>query len=70
MSEDLKPSGDITTALIKNNKKIKIIGTYHKNKIRESRKNLITKKLNIENDLKIVYDIELFIYEPSNILIN
>ncbi len=39
------------------NKKIKVIGTYYKNKIRENKKNLIVKKLNIENDLKIVYDI-------------
>ena len=40
-----------------NNNKIKIIGTYYKNNIRENRKNLITKKLNIENDLKSIYDI-------------
>ena len=49
--------GNDLLKLFLNNKKIKIIGTYHKNKIRENRKNLITKKLNIENDLKIVYDI-------------
>ena len=36
--------------VILNNKKIKVIGTYYKNKIRENRKNLITKKLNIENE--------------------
>ena len=37
--------------------KIKIIATYYKNKIRENNKNLIIKKINIENDLKIIYDI-------------
>jgi hypothetical protein len=49
--------GNDLLKLFLNNKKIKIIGTYHKNKIRENGKNLITKKINIENDLKIVYDI-------------
>ena len=49
--------GNDLLKLFLNNKKIKIIGTYHKNKIRENRKNLIIKKLNIENDLKIIYDI-------------
>jgi hypothetical protein len=49
--------GNDLLKLFLNNKKIKIIGTYYKNKIRENKKNLIVKKLNIENDLKIVYDI-------------
>ena len=34
-----------------------IIDDYYKNKIRENRKNLITKKLNIESDLNIIYGI-------------
>ena len=49
--------GNDLLKLFLNNKKIKVIGTYYKNKIRENRKNLITKKLNIENDLKVVYEI-------------
>ena len=49
--------GNDLLKLFLNNKKIEIIGTYYKNKIRENRKNLIIKKLNIENDLKIIYDI-------------
>ena len=49
--------GNDLLKLFLNNKKIKIIGTYYKNKIRENKKNLIVKKLNIENDLKIIYDI-------------
>ena len=49
--------GNDLLKLFLNNNKIKIIGTYYKNNIRENRKNLITKKLNIENDLKSIYDI-------------
>mgnify|MGYP000654500327 CR=1 FL=1 len=49
--------GNDLLKLFLNNKKIKIIGTYYKNKIRENKKNLIVKKLNIENDLKIIYGI-------------
>ena len=49
--------GNDLLKLFLNNKKIKIIGTYHKNKIRDNKKNLISKKLNIENDLKIIYGI-------------
>ena len=49
--------GNDLLKLFLNNKKIKIIGTYYKNNIKEKNKNLITKKLNIENDLNIIYDI-------------
>jgi len=49
--------GNDLLKLFLNNKKIKIIGTYYKNKIRVNKKNLIVKKLNIENGLKIIYDI-------------
>ena len=49
--------GNDLLKLFLNNKKIKIIATYYRNKIRESKKNLIVKKLNIENDLKIIYEI-------------
>jgi hypothetical protein len=38
-----------------NNKKIKIIGTYFKNKINKKRKNLIIKKINIETNLQLVF---------------
>ena len=37
------------------NKKIKIIATYFKNKIKKKRKNLVLKKVNIENDLKLIF---------------
>jgi len=49
--------GNDLLKLFLNNKKIKIIGTYYKNKIKQNKKNLITKKLDIENDLKLVYEI-------------
>ena len=39
------------------NKKVKIISTYYKNKINENRKNLIVKKINIEKDLIVIFDI-------------
>ena len=47
--------GNDLLKLFLNNKKIKIIGTYYKNKINENQKNLIVKKLNIETDLVIIY---------------
>ena len=47
---------DLLTLFI-NNKKIKIIGTYYKNKIKENTKNLIVRKLNIETDLTSIYKI-------------
>ena len=49
--------GNDLLKLFLNNKKIKIIATYYKNNIKEKNKNLITKKLDIENDLNIIYDI-------------
>jgi len=49
--------GNDLLKLFLNNKKIKIIGTFYKNKINENRKNLITKKVDVEHDLKIVYNI-------------
>jgi len=49
--------GNDLLKLFINNNKIKIIGTYYKNIIKEEKNNLIKKKLNIENDLNIIYDI-------------
>ena len=49
--------GNDLLKLFLNNKKIKIISTYYKNKIKENRKNLIVKNVNIETDLKVVYKI-------------
>ena len=49
--------GNDLLKLFLSNKKIKIIGTYYKNKIKQNKKNLIKKKLDIENDLKLVYEI-------------
>ena len=49
--------GNDLLKLFLNNKKIKIIATYYKNSIKEKNKNLFTKKLNIENNLNIIYDI-------------
>ena len=49
--------GNDLLKLFLNNKKIKIISTYYKNKINENRKNLIVKKLNIETDLVAIYKI-------------
>ena len=49
--------GNDLLKLFLNNKKIKIISTYYKNKINKNRKNLIIKKLNIETDLIFIYDI-------------
>ena len=49
--------GNDLLKLFLRNKKIKIFATHYKNKIKKNRKNLIIKKLNIENDLKIIYDI-------------
>ena len=49
--------GNDLLKLFLNNKKIKIIGTYYKNTINESRKNLIVKKLNVETDLTTIYKI-------------
>ena len=49
--------GNDLMKLFLNNKKIKIISTYYKNKINENRKNLIVKKLNIETDLVAIYKI-------------
>ena len=40
-----------------NNKKIKVIATYFKNKIKKKRKNLILKKINIETDLHMIFKI-------------
>jgi len=40
-----------------NNKKIKVIGTYHKNKILKKGKNLLAKKINIEKNLFLIYSI-------------
>ncbi len=48
------------------NKKIKIIGTYYKNRIHDKRKNLIIKKLNIENNFIILLNI-IKKYHPLNI---
>ena len=48
------------------NKKIKIIATYFKNKIKKKRKNLVLKKINIENDLKLVFKL-IKKYEPCYI---
>ena len=55
--------GNDLLKLFLNNKKIKIIGTYYKNKINDNRKNLIVKKLNIETDLVVIYKI-IKKYEP------
>ena len=49
--------GNDLLKLFINNKKIKIIGTYYKNKIKENTKNLIVRKLNIETDLTAIYKI-------------
>ena len=49
--------GNDLLQLFLNNKKIKIISTYYKNKIKENRKNLIIKKINIETDLATIYKI-------------
>ena len=49
--------GNDLLKLFLNNKKIKIISTYYKNKIKENRKNLIVKNVNIETDLKVIYKI-------------
>ena len=49
--------GNDLLKLFLNNKKIKIISTYYKNKINEKRNNLIVKRLNIETDLAVIYDI-------------
>ena len=49
--------GNDLLKLFLNNKKIKIISTYYKNKIKENRKNLIIKKINIETDLAAIYKI-------------
>ena len=49
--------GNDLLKLFLNNKKIKIISTYYKNKIYENKKNLIVKKLNIETDLIAIYKI-------------
>ena len=38
-----------------NNKKIKIVATYFKNKINKKRKNLVVKKINIESDLQLIF---------------
>ena len=43
--------------LFLNNKKIKLIGTYYKNKISKRNKNLITRKVNIEKNLSLIYSI-------------
>ena len=49
--------GNDLLKLFLNNKKIKIISTYYKNRIKENRKNLIIKKINIETDLVAIYKI-------------
>ena len=49
--------GNDLLKLFLNNKKIKIISTYYKNKINKNMKNLIVKRLNIEKDLVVIYDI-------------
>ena len=49
--------GNDLLKLFLNNKKIKIIATYYKNKINDNRKNLIVKKLNIETDLVTIFKI-------------
>ena len=49
--------GNDLLKLFLNNKKIKIISTYYKNKINENRKNLIIKNVNVETDLKVIYKI-------------
>ena len=49
--------GNDLLKLFLNNKKIKIISTYYKNKINENKKNLTVKKLNVETDLEVIYKI-------------
>ena len=49
--------GNDLLKLFLNNKKIKIIATYYKNKILTKNKNLIIKKLNIEKNVFLVYNI-------------
>ena len=49
--------GNDLLKLFLNNKKIKIIATYYKNKILIKNKNLIIKKLNIEKSVSLVYNI-------------
>ena len=48
---------------LKINKNVKIIATYHKNNILIKQKNIIVKKINIENDLKILKKI-IIKYQP------
>ena len=58
--------GNDILKLFLNNKKIKIISTYYKNKINYKRKNLIVKNLNIENNISDIFNI-IRKYCPLNI---
>ena len=49
--------GNDLLKLFLNNRKIKIIATYYKNKILNRSKNLIIKKLNIERNIFLIYNI-------------
>ena len=58
--------GNDLLQLFLNNKKIKVIGTYYKNKILKKNKNLIIKKINIEKNLSLIYSI-IKKYDPITI---
>ena len=49
--------GNDVLKLFLNNKKIKVIATYHKNKILSTNKNLIIKKINVEKNLYSVLSV-------------
>ena len=49
--------GNDLLKLFAKNKKIKVIGTYYKNKITNSNKNTIIKKINVEKDLSLIFSI-------------
>ena len=49
--------GNDLLKLFLNNRNIKIIGTYYKNKINSKQKNLIVKKIDISKDINLIYDI-------------
>ena len=58
--------GNDLLQLFSNNKKIKVIGTYYKNKILKKNKNFIIKKVNIEKNLSLIYSI-IKRYKPITI---
>ena len=51
---------------LKINKNIKIVATYHKNKILINKKNIVVKKIDIEKDLKVIKKI-IMKYQPLTI---